>query len=89
MNNLLFTTQKHTTTYYLLSKPRFILIYHEKNKNSKQQFDISQKCILLKHKTILLLSPIPMMIYHVNERKKEQALNLYFALLIPPLLSFY
>ena len=29
------------------------------------------------------------MIYHVNERKKEQALNLYFALLIPPLLSFY
>ena len=29
-----------------------------------------------------------MMILHVNERKKEQALNLYFALLIPHLLSF-
>lgn len=30
-----------------------------------------RKCILLKHKTILHLSPIPMMIYHVNERKKR------------------
>lgn len=46
-----------------------------------------RKCILLKHKTILLFSP--MMIYqHVNERKKEQALNLYFALLIPTLFVF-
>lgn len=25
----------------------------------------------------------------MNEKRKEQALNLYFALLIPPLLSFY